>query len=285
MTEFLPRGAWTDTPAGGATLTDAKLKGNACHYPASGNVTLAGLSREQVASRLRGWRDYHVNVKGWSDIGYQVAIDGAGRVWTLRGIGRVPAAHASPANPDANEEYGATLWVLGDNERPTAAAIQAYRDFRTLWLARWPDATDVRGHRQVPGAQTECPGDQIIALIADGTLTRATDPTPPLEDDMTPEQEKQLAEAHSRATFAYDHVREGGGTNGRLDTLEARVGPTTDAHAQYAYKAVTEGGVVDARLDAVQQALADLTSDPDAPVEARLAAVEAVLTKLKEALS
>lgn len=229
MTEYLPRSAWTDTPPGGDTLTGAKLLGNACHYPASGAVALAGLSREQVASRLRGWRDYHVNGRGWSDIGYQMAIDGAGRVWTLRGTGRVPAAHASTANPDANEEYGATLWVVGDNEQPTAAAIQAYIEFRThVWLARWPGATDVRGHRQVPGAQTSCPGDQIIRLIADGTLSRVADPAPPTEDDMTGFTDAQAA----RAVDALEEiaqllrtaaVREDSVTNKQLPELRSNV--------------------------------------------------------------
>lgn len=187
MTEYLPRSAWTSTAAGGSTLTGAKLQGVACHYPASGNITMAGLTREQVASRLRGWRDYHVNTRGWSDIGYQVAIDGAGRVWDLRGITRVPAAHASESNPDANEEFGACLFVVGNNEQPTAAAIQAFRDWRAdRWLVKWPGRTNVRGHRQVPGAQTECPGDRIIALIAAGSLTGGgTPPPPPPEEDVT----------------------------------------------------------------------------------------------------
>jgi hypothetical protein len=39
----------------------------------------------------------------------------------------------------------------------------------------------VRGHGQVPGAQTNCPGTQAKRLIANGTLT--AQPNEPLEDD------------------------------------------------------------------------------------------------------
>jgi len=172
MTTFLPRSAWTDTAPGGSVLTGTKLQGVACHYPASGDIVMANLTQEQVASRLRGWRNYHVNTKGWSDIGYQMAVDGQGRIWDLRGITRVPAAHASGSNPDANEEFGAMLWVLGNNETPTQEAIQAFRDWRHgRWLVKWPGRTNVRGHRQVPGAQTDCPGDKLIALIGTGSLS------------------------------------------------------------------------------------------------------------------
>src|SRR5688500_348547 len=106
MTTYLPRSAWTDTARGGSALSGSKLIGCSVHYPASGLVTMADFTREQIAARLRGYRDFHVNTRGWSDIGYQVGIDGQGRVWDLRGIDRVPAASASDANPDANHEWG-----------------------------------------------------------------------------------------------------------------------------------------------------------------------------------
>lgn len=180
MTQYLPRSAWTEEPRGGKTLTGGELVGVSVHYPAVGDVRLADASRKRVAGLLRGWRDYHVDVRGWSDIGYQVAIDGAGRVWDLRGIDRVPAATASDANPDANHEWGACLFIVGDTERPTAAAIEAFRDWRaTRWLARWPKATRIVGHGQVPGAQTACPGRQLLSLINAGDLNEEEEmPTP-----------------------------------------------------------------------------------------------------------
>lgn len=176
---YLPRPAWTDTARGGALLTDTRLVGNAIHYP--GRLADYGrLTQAQEAAVLRGIWDWSVNHKGYSDIDYQVCITQSGRVWDLRGISRVPAAHGSAANPDANWEYGACLVMIGNDEKPTAELIEAYRHFRhTVWLARWPRATRLTDHSGVPGALTSCAGPHIRALIADGSLAQQ-----PEEDDM-----------------------------------------------------------------------------------------------------
>lgn len=225
MTEYLPRSAWTDEPRGGNTLTGAELLGVSVHYPGAGNVVLADASKEKIARLLRGWRDYHVNSRGWSDIGYQVAIDGAGRVWDLRGIQRVPAASASEENPDANHEWGACLFIVGNDEKPTEAALAAFRDWHTnRWLAAWPDAARVVGHREVPGAQTACPGSHLLSLIDAGELNEEDEmPTPeeialavwkyrimPKDD---PDRARgifaheMMAQAHNRAGSARDVAR------------------------------------------------------------------------------
>jgi hypothetical protein len=184
MTVYKPRSAWTSTQPGGAVLSGGRLEGVACHYPGDGNVTYRSLTEAQVAAKLRGYRDYHMNTKGWSDIGYSVCGDQSGRVWDLRGITRVPAAQASDSNPDANHEWGAFLWLVGDDEQPTPALIGAFRDWRRLrWLARWPHAAKVIGHGKVPGASTSCPGEPVLALIRSGALT-VTSAVTKEEDDM-----------------------------------------------------------------------------------------------------
>lgn len=262
MTEYLPRSAWTSTSPGGATLTGSKLLGVACHYPASGDIITANLTREQVASRLRGWRDYHVNTRGWSDIGYQVAVDGQGRVWDLRGITRVPAAHASSANPDANEEFGACLFVVGNNESPTQAAIQAFRDWRTSrWLAKWPGRTNVRGHRQVPGAQTECPGDKIIALIAAGALTgTGTTPPPPPEEDVTTPSDivgtdldgspMTMGQLAARINYYLGGSQAAAPIYDKLAALSTKVGAIPTTHpAHPPYPAIDYGAIADAVVE------------------------------------
>jgi hypothetical protein len=181
MVTYLARSAWTDEPRGGATLTGDQLEGCSVHYPADGNVIYADLrgdTQAHMANVLEAYRRFHVDVRGWADIGYQAAGDQWGRVWDLRGITRVPAASASDANPDANHEWGAFLFIIGNNEQPTAELIEAYRHWRhTRWLPRWAHATAIRGHRQVPGAQTSCPGDRTISLINSGAL--AADPHQP----------------------------------------------------------------------------------------------------------
>jgi hypothetical protein len=178
VTTYLPRTAWTSTARGGAQLTGTQLTGLACHWPGSTTDAYGVETAERVAGRLRGWREFHLS-RGWSDIGYNFAIDQAGRVWDLRGSVRVGAHCASPSNPDANHEFVGVLFVVGDREQPTAAMAAAFWDFRRdVFLRRWPGRTDVRGHREVPGAQTVCPGDPVIRLTN----------TPQEDDDMTPQQ-------------------------------------------------------------------------------------------------
>lgn len=168
---YKPRTAWTKEKAGGKTLTGKKLIGLAVHYPASGNEDFAKLTDQRIASLLNGWRNYHMIERDWADIGYQVAIDGHGQVWDLRGITRIPAAHASPQNPDANEEWGAVLFIIGDHEIPTPEAIAAFNDFyRNHWLKKWPTADEIRGHGDVPYAQTKCPGNWLRNAIRSGEI-------------------------------------------------------------------------------------------------------------------
>ncbi|WP_157988015.1 peptidoglycan recognition protein family protein [Jiangella endophytica] len=182
MTTYLPRSAWTSTARGGAQLTGNQLVGLACHWPGSTTDAYGVETADRVAGRLRGWRAYHVEDRGWSDIGYNFAIDQAGRVWDLRGSARVGAHSASPSNPDANHEFVGVLCIVGDRERPTSAMSAAFWDFRRdVFLRRWPGRTDVRGHREVSGAQTACPGDPVIELT-----------NTPEETDMTPEQAAML---------------------------------------------------------------------------------------------
>lgn len=178
--DYRPRSGWTSTARGGALMvaTDLRRLGWVDHY--TGAPTVYGrMTVAQEAAALRSIRRHHVQVRGWSDIGYLIAFTQSGRVWDLRGISRVPAAHASPSNPRANWHGGAGLWLIGADEEPTEDITAAARDFRhRVWLPRWPMATGRLGHGDVPGAATSCPGRPVVRLLRDGTLLL------PMEDDM-----------------------------------------------------------------------------------------------------
>jgi hypothetical protein len=118
-----------------------------------------------VAEALRGWQAYHMDDRGWSDIAYQVAVDQAGRAWTLRGLRTQSGANG---NNDVNERYGAILLIVGTGEDPTPELIATTRavvaDFRELYH----DGTAIRPHSAVRPAGTDCPGDEVRALIEAG---------------------------------------------------------------------------------------------------------------------
>lgn len=186
---YLPRSAWNARPSKGPTHLNATgLLGTALHWPGMGNRRL--FAQADVASALRGWQDYHMDDRGWSDIAYQVAVDQAGRAWQLRGLTTRSGANGDAA---ANLAYGAILLVLGTGETPTGAMINTTRqvvaDFRRLY----PKATAIRPHSavrtQYTGAGTDCPGDAARGLIAAGQFEPRT--STPVEDDM-PWTEDQL---------------------------------------------------------------------------------------------
>lgn len=178
-TQYLARDQWATKNMKPATtkLNPDKVVGLSIHYPGSGNEELTGLSKAQVVSRIRGWYEYHTLPEsegghGWSDIGYQVAIDGIGRVWDLRGINIRAAATGEPQH-NYNNEWGACLFIVGDHEQPTDAQLQAFQDFyHDKWLEKYPNADKAEGHTDVGTNATSCPGTILLAMCRDGSITK-----------------------------------------------------------------------------------------------------------------
>ena len=172
MVEYLPRSAWDARPPepGPGDLTVSRVEGVVLHWPGMGNRRLD--SQAEVASALRGWQNYHMDDRGWSDIAYQAAVDQAGRAWTLRGLREQSGANG---NNDVNERFGAVLLVVGTGEQPSPEMIsttrEVVRDFRELY----PAGTAIKPHSAVRPAGTDCPGDAVRALIE----SRAFEPGKP----------------------------------------------------------------------------------------------------------
>lgn len=180
--KILERTAWTQVPNRRASspLNPSSVKGLAIHYPAMGQTKGSSLTQAQVATKLEAWRRLHTSApRSWKDIGYNFAIDQAGRVWYLTGFNI--GAHA---NTYGNPRYVGVLMVLGDNEKPTPAALQALKEFRAYVLGRYPGATEVKGHQEIPGNSTSCPGKPMMEVIRSKVLTENT-PIPSKEDKGT----------------------------------------------------------------------------------------------------
>ena len=181
MVDYLPRSAWGARPAeaGPGSLTVSRVIGAVIHWPGTSSRTPI-TSQAAVASALRGWQAYHMDTKGWSDIAYQVAVDQAGRAWTLRGLRTQSGANG---NNELNEEYGAILLVLIAGEQPSAAMKATVRgviaDFRKIY----PKGTLIVPHSKVRPAGTDCPGDMARAAIARGDFSPNIHNDPP-EDNM-----------------------------------------------------------------------------------------------------
>lgn len=197
MTTYLPRTAWRARPPapGPGNLTPSRVEGTVIHWP---GMPAPVHSYADVAAALRGWQTYHMDDRGWSDIAYQVAVDQAGRAWTLRGLETQSGANG---DNDVNERFGAILLILAPGEEPTEAMVDAVReviaDFRDLY----PDGVRILPHGAVRPEPTDCPGPAARAAIARGDF----DPDHHIdqEDAMSPDQMQELKNFIEQRVKAY----------------------------------------------------------------------------------
>lgn len=133
------------------------------HHPASPH-DLAHIDTDQEQDAyMRAIQDFHMDDRGWADIGYSFVVFQTGDCYRGRGRNYVPAAQLNH-----NTGTIAVLCALGDNETPSARMIDA--------LGRLKDRMDreigrdliARPHSAVTA--TECPGAKLRQVV--GILNR-----------------------------------------------------------------------------------------------------------------
>jgi hypothetical protein len=154
-----------------------EVRGAFVHHTAGSNSYTA----EDVPGIIRSIYAYHVNGRGWRDIGYNFLVDKFGRIWEGRfgGIDRpVVGAHVAGYNSYA---FGASVLGTYVNTEPDDAALRAFAQ-----VIRWKfdvhnvdptkvsypglkDVPAIAGHRD--GGATQCPGDRLYAKL--GTIRGA----------------------------------------------------------------------------------------------------------------
>jgi hypothetical protein len=122
-------------------------------------------SNDLAPERIRGHQRGHLD-RGWPDLAYHVIIDAAGHVYQGRPLHAVG---------DTGTEYDPTGHFLvccegNFDEQPIPEAQRS----RLVDVLAWAATTfavapaTIAGHRDV--AATSCPGDDLYASIADGSL-------------------------------------------------------------------------------------------------------------------
>lgn len=164
MTHYSRKDWHARSPRARYRLEPDALRGVALHWPAT---TTRYQSPAGVMAALRSWQTYHMDVRDWSDIAYQIAIDQAGNWYQLRGL-----RHRSGANGSdlVNRQYGAFLLVVAEGERPTAAMLERTRERIARFRHIFPNATRIVGHQDVRPEPTACPGPLVEALIKGGAF-------------------------------------------------------------------------------------------------------------------
>ena len=106
-------------------------------------------------------RDWHVNDRGWSDIGYHYVIRRNGALEAGRPLERT-GAHVSGHNADSI----GICWVGGYKgiDSRTIAQRNTMKILIELLLKIWPKAT-VKGHRDFAGVTKTCPSFDVAEWI------------------------------------------------------------------------------------------------------------------------
>ncbi len=145
-----------------------------------------GYSQAQAAGVVRGVMAFHVQSRGWNDIGYNFLVDRFGTIYEGRAGGIEQAVIGAQAGGFNFESTGVSL--MGDHSAsaPSQAALDAVRaivawklDFHhvdplataqatSAGSSRYPEGTvvtldNISGHRAV--STTTCPGDTVLVTL------------------------------------------------------------------------------------------------------------------------
>lgn len=139
------------------------------HHTAGTNVA------SDWAAVVRSIWDFHVNVNGWDDVGYNWLVDPNGVLYEGRGDGRL-GAHFCAQNGKTTG-----ICVMGDftNIQPTSAAVETLAEFlawetcdenidplgTSFHSGSGLTLMNISGHRD--GCNTSCPGDLFYPMLPD----------------------------------------------------------------------------------------------------------------------
>lgn len=149
-----PRGNYLGQPA---------IKGVSIHH--GGPVGGPRMTFAAAQATWKSWQDFHMfdADHGWNDIGYNLGVDGLGRLYEGRPMWAVPAAVE-------NHNTGYPGINFMQDGRSHGLTVLQRRTLKVLFQHGIPELglkplkhLDVRGHREFSGHETnECPGDLIM---------------------------------------------------------------------------------------------------------------------------
>jgi hypothetical protein len=150
------------------------IRGAFVHHTAGTN----SYDRDDVPAIIRGIYAYHVNGRGWRDIGYNFLVDKFGRTWEGRyGGAHLPVIGAHTANYNGSSVGVAVLGTY-TSKVPESAVLTAYaRVFAWKFgvngvnpngMVAYPGERtlpSISGHRAA--AATDCPGEELALRLAE----------------------------------------------------------------------------------------------------------------------
>ena len=165
---IIPRAEWgARPPTNRSTVPRSQRHALVVHYDDARPTTRTG------AAAMRATQNFHMDGRGWADIGYNFLIDQEGNVFEGRGFD-VLGAHAGASGNVVG--IGVQVHIGGD-QQPSAAALSAL-----VWLKGQADAhcgKTLAWRKHNDYMSTSCPGGPLTAWLAAGApASSAPDPSP-----------------------------------------------------------------------------------------------------------
>lgn len=149
---------WPTTTAASAPCRN----GLVVHYNDKPPMHFASKPHSACREYWKNTRTFHMNGRGWRDIGYSFAACAHGIVMEGRGWQREQAAQ-----PGGNTTWTSVTFMSGEGEHPTAAQIEAFRELRA-WLRGKGLAAAISYHGRF--ISTSCPGSVLRGMVTSGAL-------------------------------------------------------------------------------------------------------------------
>lgn len=169
MLRIIPRSEWgAKPPTKVSKMPDSRL-GWIFHY--NGPPVPEHLSGKQL---MQSVQRFHMGTKGWRDFAYSFGIDQDGNVYEGRGwnvVGGHTSGRFKGTGPSNNSHAHAVIFLIGQGQAPSQAAIDAATDLVVAGLQFGVPAIVTPHTEAAPGLHTSCPGPELIALVRSGYFT------------------------------------------------------------------------------------------------------------------
>jgi hypothetical protein len=177
---IIPRSDWAHRTPRTLSRSINPSHGVVGHH--GGDARLWPYTRDRAFTLVRGWQNFHMDSRGWSDLAYNAVVDLYGRVFVARGPGVRSAANGTDLE---NGRRYAICFLMGGDDPLTDEA-----KFGFLAARQFLRSQDLRTGHIIVGHQnvraTSCPGTSRQQWINAGApapkvVTQAPPSTAPID--------------------------------------------------------------------------------------------------------
>jgi hypothetical protein len=169
-----------------------------------GAVAIHVRSRAEAVALVRADQRFHMDSRGWNDIGYNYLVISAPGIAAIDGLvfegrGRdVLGAHCT----GHNTEWIGVQVAIGGNQRPSTKALASVRALHDSFEKAAGHALAKVGHRD--GFPTECPGAALYAWVKAGMPVGSKTKLPPRRSPARPPSRTRPRVRPPRARLVVD---------------------------------------------------------------------------------